>query len=60
MLKRADWQALQEAQKGATPVQLVFAFVSPHNDARQRGGKQSNGLYCPIAPLPLFEHDREN
>jgi hypothetical protein len=26
MLKRADWQALQEAQKGATPCQLEFSF----------------------------------
>jgi hypothetical protein len=37
MLKRADWQALQEAQKGAKPMQLVFSFMLRSDDhARQR------------------------
>jgi hypothetical protein len=39
MLKRADWQALQEAQKGAKPIQLEFSF-SPSGSVEEHNGKR--------------------
>jgi hypothetical protein len=42
MLKRADWQALQEAQKGAKPIQLTFSFFVRPKYRQVKGGKRAH------------------
>jgi hypothetical protein len=42
MLKRADWQALQEAQKRASkPVQLAFSFDEQVHQIQNDGNKRA-------------------
>lgn len=52
MLKRADWQALQEAQKEAKPIQLEFSFAEEcSEESRKSNYESANAKYhCARAP----------